>query len=173
MGKTYTATAGHFGLKFQIKRVLELKKYEKYNPTDFWVCRLSLEEISEWKQGLFDNHAKQLGISGWIVPVIVNQEGIIQGELWEDKGMRLLAAPCLILKSKLCPSHERNIVSQLQGWWDQSETLRLFKKRVLVISGIKNLSSPRFGVKKFKLNLQDVLILGLEEECEDRKLRKF
>ena len=134
---------------------------------------MNLNEINPWEHGLLDCRAKRLGISGWIVPLIINQDGIIQGVLWKNRSERLLAAPCIILQSPLCPSQERKLISQLQNWWDTTETLRLFEKRILLISGISNLSSAKFGLKKFKLLLKDVLILGLEEECSHRGIEMY
>ena len=131
---------------------------------EYWICSLSPENIEDWAQGLLDEKARLLNISGWIIPLPIDREGNIMESSWNEQDNNLPAAPWIHLKYPIGPSEEIKLASHLNEWWKAKQTLRLMDQKLLVISGSNNLSHKKFSFKRLKLALPDTLIAGQENE---------
>ena len=46
-----------------------------YSDQARWICALKPSECADWQQGLLDQEAMELGVSGWAIPMAVDGAG--------------------------------------------------------------------------------------------------
>ncbi|WP_191964734.1 rhamnan synthesis F family protein [Synechococcus sp. RSCCF101] len=123
-----------------------------------WLCRLTPDELAVWRTGALDAAAAAAGLVGWIVPVGVNGTGALIGPASPGEGP-LPSAPLLQLQAPLTPMAERELVTQLRGWWRHRRALHLFGRPLLVLQGCDRLSHAVFGLQRLRHAAANLLVL--------------
>ena len=124
-----------------------------------WIALLARDERAAWQRGDFDSTARRLGVTGWIVPLVVCADGGL-AERFQPGGGLLPAAPILQLKSPLTPKAELHLVNQLRRWWQHPLALRLWGRPLLVLQGAASLSHPGFALKRLRLMAPGLLVFS-------------
>ena len=123
-----------------------------------WISLLSEAELSAWRQGCLDADARRVGVTGWIVPLLVMSDGSCEELLLPGEGI-LPVAPFLHLQEPLTPKAEFDLANQLRHWWSHPLALKLFGRPFLVLQGSSNLSHERFALRRLRLMADGLLIL--------------
>ncbi|MEB3241337.1 MAG: rhamnan synthesis F family protein [Synechococcus sp.] len=131
------------------------------SPDPFWIALLPAEERQAWRQGRLDADARNLGISGWLVPQDVTAAGTLEELLMPGVG-DLPAAPLLQLREPLTPMAEQQLVKQLRPWWRQPQALRLFGRPLLLLQGAEHLSHRQFSLQRLRWLAFDLLLLSCD-----------
>ena len=140
-----------------------------------WFCRLDPDDHSAWQRGDLEAQARSLSIQGWLLSINVDGQGNLVQFPNPPSAPDLPWAWELHCSDPLSPQAERNLLASLQEAWCSEHVLHLLGRPVIVLRGLKNLSSSKFALQRFRKLHDQLLILssdfrpisGLEENDLD------
>ena len=140
-----------------------------------WFCRLDPDDHSAWQRGDLEAQARFLSIQGWLLSINVDGQGNLVQFPNPPSAPDLPWAWELHCSDPLSPQAERNLLASLQEAWCSEHVLHLLGRPVIVLRGLKNLSSLKFALQRFRKLHDQLLILssdfrpisGLEENDLD------